>query len=177
MRRTNRSSDSVERKTLRLGRELHIRQYCVSWKRDGRMSTDLDLGANVEESKITGNQMMSDTSSLVLQTVSVTSPKVLQGTYQDVNLTTQDILALLKVIVRRTSRAGLDLVEAGCDVSGCIGLCADGMEVSHSGVLALGQRDEFVAGALDDGERDEFRHFWRFMGYEWYGTERADTER
>lgn len=177
MRRANRSSDGVERKTLRLGRELQIRQYCVLWKRGRRMSTDLDLGANVEESKITGNQMMSDTSSLILQIVSITSRKVLQVTYQDVNLTTQDILALLEVIVRRASRAGLDLVEARCDVSGGIGLCADGMEVGDSGVLALGQRDEFVAGALDDGERDEFRHFWRFMGYEEYGTERRDTER
>ena len=102
---------------------------------------------------------------------------VRQGTYQDINLTAQDILALLKVVVRRTSRTSLDLVEAGSDVSGGIGLCADGMEVSDSGVLALGQRDEFVAGALDDGERDEFRHFWRFMGCEEYGTERRDTER
>lgn len=73
MRRANRSSDGVERKTLRLGRELQIRQYCVLWKRERRLSTDLDLGANVEESKITGNQMMSDTSSLILQIVSITS--------------------------------------------------------------------------------------------------------
>lgn len=108
--------------------------------------------------------MVGDTSSFVLQTVSFISRKVLRGTYQDVNLTTQDILALLKVIVCRTSRTGLNLVETRCDVRGGIGLCADGMEVSDSGVLALGQRDEFVAGALDDGERDEFRHFGGLWG-------------
>lgn len=55
VRRAHRSSDSVESKALRLGRELHIRQYCVSWKRGGWTSTDLDLGANVEESKVTRN--------------------------------------------------------------------------------------------------------------------------
>jgi hypothetical protein len=128
------------------------------------MGTDLDLGANVEESKVTGDKVMRNASSLILQTVSVTSQGIGKGTYQDINLATQDILALLKVIVCRTSRTSLDLVEAGSDVSGGIGLCADGMEVSDSGVLALGQRDEFVAGALDDGERNEFGHFGGLWG-------------
>lgn len=128
------------------------------------MSTNLDLGANVEESKVTGDKVMRNASSLILQTVSFTSQRARQGTYQDINLTTQDIFALLKVIVCRTSRTSLDLVEARSDVSGGIGLCADGMEVSDSGVLALGQRDEFVAGALDDGERNEFRHFGALLG-------------
>ena len=103
----------------------------------------------------------------------------MQGTYQHVNLTTQDILALLKIIMRRTGRASLDLVETGCDVSGGIGLCADGMEVSDCGVLALGQRDELVAGALDDGERDEFRHFdglWGMKSMELKGEIRKDKD-
>lgn len=36
------------------------------------MGTDLDLGSNVEESKVTGNKVMRDTSSLILQIISVT---------------------------------------------------------------------------------------------------------
>jgi hypothetical protein len=142
------------------------------------MDTDLDLGANMEESKVTGNKVVSDTSSLILQIISIIiNDKPYEGTYQNVDLTTQDILALLKVIMRRTSRTSLDLVEARCDVSGGIGLCADGVKVSDCGVLALGQRDEFVAGALDDGKRDEFRHFDGLVKYGESRRKRGDMKR
>lgn len=83
-------------------------------------------------------------------------------TYQNVDLTIQDILGLLKVVKSRTLRTSLNLVETRCDVCGGLGLCADGVEVGCGGVLSLGKRDELVASALDDGKRDRFsRHFYR----------------
>lgn len=79
-----------------------------------------------------------------------------RNTYQNVNLTTEDILGFLEVVVRRTAGPSLDLVEARGEVCWRFGLCADRVEIGRDGVLALGQRDEFVASALDHSERNHF---------------------
>lgn len=73
---SDRSSHSVKGKTLRLGRELDEVGTCQSTisiidLRDLRESSDrgktnLNLGSNMEESKITGNQMMNDSCGFVL---------------------------------------------------------------------------------------------------------------
>lgn len=81
-----------------------------------------------------------------------------EGAYQNIDLTVQHILGLLEVVVSGSCRASLDLVESRCEVSGGVGLGADGVEVGCGCVLALRKGDELVAGALDDSERNEVRH-------------------
>ncbi|GMF87609.1 unnamed protein product [Aspergillus oryzae] len=84
----------------------------------------------------------------------------LRRIYQNVNLTTQNILRLLEGVVSGSLRASLNLIESGGEVSGGFGLGADGMEVGCSCVFALGKGDELVAGAFDNGKRDEVtRHY------------------
>lgn len=78
--------------------------------------------------------------------------------YQDINLTTDDKFGLFKSVVCGSLRSSLNLVKSRCEVCGRLGLGADGVEVGGRCVLALGEGDELVAGAFDDGERDEVRH-------------------
>ena len=84
-----------------------------------------------------------------------------EGIYKNVNLPTEDVLRLLKVIRGGSRRAGGDLVETGGQVGGGVGcLSANGVEVGNGGVLALRKGDELVAGALEDCKRDQVRrHF------------------
>ena len=80
--------------------------------------------------------------------------------YQNINLTTQDILRLLKSVVSGSLRASLDLVKSRGKVSGGFSLGADRVEVGRSSILALGKGNELVAGAFDNGNRDEVvRHY------------------
>lgn len=80
---------------------------------------------------------------------------------QNINLTTEDILRLLKIIVRGSLRPSLDLIESRGKVRGGFSrLGAHRVEVGCSCVLALREGDELVAGAFDDGKWDEVaRHF------------------
>lgn len=83
-------------------------------------------------------------------------------TYQNINLTIEDILGLLEGVVRRSLRSSLNLIESRGKVSGgvsCPG--TDGVEVGQSCVLALGKGNELVAGAFDDGERNEVARHYR----------------
>lgn len=84
-------------------------------------------------------------------------------TYQNIYLPAQHILRLLKCIRSRPRGPSDDLVEAGSNVSGRVDrLRSDGVEIGCGSVLALGERDEFVAGAFDDGEGDDVgRHYHR----------------
>lgn len=76
-------------------------------------------------------------------------------TYQNVNLTAEDILGLLKVIVGRSCLASDNLVESRGQVGRRVGrLGSDRVKVGGGGVLSLGKGDELVASALDDGEGD-----------------------
>ena len=89
----------------------------------------------------------------------------IRAAYQNINLATQDILRLLESVVGGSLRASLDLIEPRGEVSGGFSLCADRMEVGCSCVLALGKGNELVAGALDDGKRDEVaRHYNTSIG-------------
>lgn len=89
-----------------------------------------------------------------------------EGIYKNVNLPTEDVLRLLKVIRGGSRRAGGDLVETGGQVGGGVGcLSANGVEVGNGGVLALREGNEFVAGALEDGKRDQVGgHFRKTAG-------------
>ena len=78
--------------------------------------------------------------------------------YQDINLTTDDKFGLFKSVVCGSLRSSLNLVKSRCEVCGRLGLGADGVEVGSGSVLAVRERDEFVAGAFDNGERDEVGH-------------------
>lgn len=63
--------------------------------------------------------------------------------------------------MRGSLRSSFDLIETRGKVRGGFrSIGADRVEVGRSCVLALGEGDEFVAGAFDDGKRDEVaRHF------------------
>lgn len=82
-------------------------------------------------------------------------------TYQDVDLSVQDVLGLLEGVVGRTSGSSLDLVEARGEVCGAVGSVGpDRVEVGEGGVLSLRKRDMLRAGALNDGERNQVgRHY------------------
>lgn len=86
-------------------------------------------------------------------------------TYQNVNLTAEDVLGLLKGIVSRSRLASDNLVEARGQVGGRVGrLGSDRVKVGSGGVLSLGKGDELVASALDDGEGDEVCRHWGVSG-------------
>lgn len=119
-------------------------------------ATYLDLGSDVEESKVSRDQVVGDASSHILLSRSV--QLLLESwpagaTYENVNLSGEDILGLLKVVEGGPRGSSLDLVESRGDVSGRAGLGADGVEVGNGCVLTLGEGDELRAGALDDGKR------------------------
>lgn len=72
----------------------------------------------------------------------------------------QHILGLLKGVVRGSLRPSFDLIESRSNVCGRFGLSANGVKVGCDCVLALGKGNKLVAGALDDGKRNEVaRHF------------------
>lgn len=73
-------------------------------------------------------------------------------------MTIEDVFGLFECVVSGASRTGLDLVESRGEVCGGLGLGANGVEVGSGCVLALGEGDELVAGALDDSERNEVGH-------------------
>lgn len=128
---------------------------------NGNEATYLDLGSDVEESKVSRDQVVGDASSHILFDMSVQFNLLLLcreswlagATYENVNLSGEDILGLLKVVLGGPGRSGLDLVESRGDVSRRPGLGSDCVEVGNGCVLALGEGDELLAGALDDGER------------------------
>lgn len=94
----------------------------------------------MEESPVSGNEMVCLASSLI----------------GDVNLTLEDVLGLLVVVLAVSCRSGNNSVEAGCQVrSGVCALRLDGVEVGDDGALSLGNGDVLVASALDDGERND----------------------
>ena len=108
----------------------------IEWVR----RTNLSLGANVEESPVSGNEMVCLASSLI----------------GDVNLTLEDVLGFLVVVLAVSCRSGNNSVETGCQVrSGVSALRLDGVEVGDDGALSLGNGDVLVASALDDGERND----------------------
>lgn len=127
------------------------------------MITYLDLGSDMEEGEISGDEVVGDASSFILDgsiiRTALTEYWEDIDTYKDVNLALQDVLGLFKVVVSRSRGACLDLVEPWGEVAGgVLGIGADGVEVCDGGVLTGRQRDELRASALDDGERDESRH-------------------
>ena len=78
------------------------------------LSRELNLGANMEECKVAGNQVVLDASSNV----------------ENVDLAIEDVLGLLKGVVGVPGWPGFDLVEAGCEVRRCVlGVCADAVGV------------------------------------------------
>ena len=96
VRVANRTCDSVEGKARGLGRKL-------------------DLSADVEESKVAVDEVVGDTSCLILQkerSVRAETRKAVMVTYIDVDLATQDIFCLFESVVCRECGTGLDLVEA-----------------------------------------------------------------
>ena len=66
----------------------------------GALCRELDLATDMEEGKVARNQVVLDASSNV----------------ENVDLAIEDILGLLEVVKRGARGAGLDLVEAGCEV-------------------------------------------------------------
>ena len=95
---TNRPSNSVESKARRFCRKL-------------------DLGSNMEESKVSRNQMVCHASRLVLniETISTVPTFKNQGkqqTYVNINLSAQHILRFLETVVCGERGTGLDFVEA-----------------------------------------------------------------
>lgn len=82
-------------------------------------------------------------------------------TYQDIDLSVQDILGLLEGVVSGTSGTCLDLVESGGEVCGAVGgIGSNGVEVGEGGILSRGEGDVLRAGALDNGERNEIGRHW-----------------
>lgn len=72
--------------------------------------------------------------------------------YQDVNLPIQDILALLIIVGRCPRGTRGNFVESGCDMSGRLGGFGAGrVKVGNSSTGVFGDRDEFSASALNDG--------------------------
>lgn len=77
-------------------------------------------------------------------------------TYQNINLPTEDVLSLLKGVVSRPLRSGLNFIETRGEVSRRFGFGTNRMKVGSSRVLPIRQGDELVASALDDCERNQF---------------------
>lgn len=62
--------------------------------------------------------------------------------------------------MRVSLRPSLDLIESRGKVRGGFSLGADRVEVGRSCILALGEGDELMAGAFDDGKRNGVtRHY------------------
>lgn len=167
---SDRSSDGIECQTGGLGRELTVEGishsiFFLTSQMGGKACTHLYLGANIEEGEVSGNEVVGDSSGFVLQKVDIPLAYALplgveSSPYKDVNLATQDIFCLLEGVVSRSLRPGLDLVESRSEVGRGFGLGTDGVEIGEGRILSLGQRDELVASALNDGKRDKFsRHF------------------
>lgn len=133
--------------------------------------TNLDFGSDMEESKISGDKVMSDSCGLVLpmRPYSLVSldieeyPKgypwrfqfAQEGTYQNIDLTAQNIFGFFKSIVRGSLRPSLDLIKTRRKVRWGFRLSTDRVEVGRSSVLALWKGNELVTSALDDGQRNE----------------------
>lgn len=79
----------------------------------------------------------------------------IEGTYQNIDLTIENILRFLKIVTRGSFRSSLDLIEPRSEVCRGFSLGADGVEVGSGCVLALREGDELVAGAFDDGKRND----------------------
>ena len=71
------------------------------------------------------------------------------------DLTIEDILGLLESVVCGSLRSSFDLVESRGEVGRRFSLGTNGVKIGRRGVLALRKGDKLVAGAFDDGERDE----------------------
>lgn len=86
----------------------------------------------------------------------------MRETYQNIDLTIEDILGLLKVVVCRSCRTSFNFVESRGKMCWGLSLGANRVEIRCGCVLALRQRNELVAGALDDSKRNEVvRHYKR----------------
>lgn len=78
----------------------------------------------MEECEVAGNEVVGDSSGLVLQVCESASNWLRwrwrgdrrQIAYQNIDLSVQDILGLLEGVVGRSGGASLDLVEAGGEV-------------------------------------------------------------
>lgn len=75
-------------------------------------------------------------------------------------MTIENILRLLKIVARGSFRPCLNLIKSRSEVRRGFSLGADRVEVGSGCVLAVGEGDELVAGAFNDGKgNDVAGHF------------------